>query len=914
MGDFMDFSTCQGTPMSAAFWKDFATTLNGISNSYTEIAIASPGGSEFAQATYYEALTPELLQQMAESRCNISFLNGCKKSHLLANPNTLGRRMAKNSMIFEKNILSFDADCKDFVPEWKTLSRKDREPHIQRVATALLHKLTTHKIPVWFLLYSGNGFHLHFKSKNPLPTQDFKEFYHSVLGYLSCLLEVPFDKNCSNSARLMRLPFSQNWKDAGTPIPTQVLGYQPEANAEAFLRGFQIKALLPAASFTAEKTRLYQQLTLKVVLSFFSYSKWASWKETGDTILCSSPLSEDKTPSFYFNVGKKLYFDFSRSQGGDLFTLIAELAHLDCKKEFKAVLQHARKILGMGEETPSGKVAGDHGRYELRASGVWFVSKTPDDQTNEIWISSHLEVMGYTRDPWGRAWGRLLRIKDPDGLEKTWPMSMEYMAGEGFDLRKQLFHLGVQLNMNKYVRHHLIQYLLTQTPSTRLRCVSRIGWVGESFLLPDCVYSTSTMESVLFQGEAHALPYQQAGSLAQWQLEIGRYCEGNSRLILALCAAFAPPLLHLTGEENFGIHLSGASSIGKTIALMVAGSVWGKASIRGYGSSWRSTLNGLEGLASQHHDALLVLDELAELSPTEAGNAAYMLANGAGKVRGNKEGGIKEADTWRLIFLSAGEIDLATHMQSVGTTPHAGQEIRMLSVEAEAGAGMGILETLHGFPSSGELVRHLRLHSLQQYGTPIRAFLEKLVHDKDIAQKYQESLEGFRAQIQTQSLMGQQLRVLHRFHLLAFAGELSAAYGVVPITGASHAMAKLFETWLAQFGMGRDLESHRILQQVRSFLQRYGLTHFPELTEFHGDVHKCFGFRKKNGDGGYDWLILTEIFREEVCAGYELKKVLEALKREGYLAVGDSKSSRSERLPHMGRARVYQIPSKILEE
>ena len=68
---------------------------------------------------------------------------------------------------------------------------------------------------------------------------------------------------------------------------------------------------------------------------------------------------------------------------------------------------------------------------------------------------------------------------------------------------------------------------------------------------------------------------------------------------------------------------------------------------------------------------------------------------------------MKEGCEWRLVFLSAGEIDLATHMQSIGEKTKAGQEVRMISLQADAEKGLGILEELHGFSSSAELVDHL---------------------------------------------------------------------------------------------------------------------------------------------------------------------------------------------------------------
>ena len=63
-----------------------------------------------------------------------------------------------------------------------------------------------------------------------------------------------------------------------------------------------------------------------------------------------------------------------------------------------------------------------------------------------------------------------------------------------------------------------------------------------------------------------------------------------------------------------GIHFRSASSTGKSTALHVAGSVWGGGDATGYVRSWRATANGLEGVALNHCDTLLCLDELSQLA------------------------------------------------------------------------------------------------------------------------------------------------------------------------------------------------------------------------------------------------------------------------------------------------------------
>jgi hypothetical protein len=112
------------------------------------------------------------------------------------------------------------------------------------------------------------------------------------------------------------------------------------------------------------------------------------------------------------------------------------------------------------------------------------------------------------------------------------------------------------------------------------------------------------------------------GKLLEWQQSIGRLCVGNSRFVFAICVALTGPLLEPLGEENFGCHAEGGSSIGKSTILIVAVSIWG-ATLQ----SWRTTDNAAEGLARQANDGFLALDELSQVDGFSADAMTYMLGN-----------------------------------------------------------------------------------------------------------------------------------------------------------------------------------------------------------------------------------------------------------------------------------------------
>jgi uncharacterized protein (DUF927 family) len=216
-------------------------------------------------------------------------------------------------------------------------------------------------------------------------------------------------------------------------------------------------------------------------------------------------------------------------------------------------------------------------------------------------------------------------------------------------------------------RELLLTYLQTWP---RVRCVNRLGWHDAVYVVPSGTIGEDG-EQVVFQN-VHALEpaFSTSGTVEEWRGSVAALAHGNSRMMFALSVAFAGPLLDPAGADSGGFHLRGVSSAGKTTALKLAASVWGNPAH--YCRLWRTTANGLEGLAALHNDGVLILDELGQVDPREAGESAYMLANGRGKARAARNGTARQSATWRLLFLSAGEGSLAAQMAPTGRKPTAG--------------------------------------------------------------------------------------------------------------------------------------------------------------------------------------------------------------------------------------------------
>lgn len=570
--------------------------------------------------------------------------------------------------------------------------------------------------------------------------------------------------------------------------------------------------------------------------------------------------------------------------------------------------------------------------FHCNEKGVWYFGKN-DTGTDAppLWLCSTLHVTAYTRDARNQAWGRLLEFDDLDGQHHVWPLPMEMLKGDGAEYRGELLSKGLLMSTAPKARNLVTQYIQTAPVRISARCVERTGWHGDLFVTHDRTIGEGA-ERIIFQS-ANTAPgaFKQKGALADWQKSVAAPCVGNSRLVFAISTAFAATLLNVTGMESGGFHFRGNSSTGKTTALRAAASVWGGAD---YLQRWRATDNGLEALASEYSDCLLVLDELSQVEPRAVGEVTYMLANGSGKARANRAGGMRDTASWRLLFLSSGEAGLAEHMLIANRKSKAGMEVRLLDIPADAECGLGIFETLNGATTAAAFSKALTEAALSSYGTAAHVFIPKVIeHLERLPRVVKEAQKDFTAKNLPADAGGQAHRAALRFALVGAAGELATAFEVTkwPRGEAMAAAEKCFAAWLAQRGGAGNSEIAAMLSQVRGFFELHGDARFVDwerATDDHAPktINRA-GFRKYRdtadavGQLVYDdgarakeieFFVLPEIFKTEICRGFDHKAVAHLLAERGYLLKEGQSYTRKERLPGVGNARCYRITPNLL--
>ncbi|MBJ6610874.1 MAG: DUF927 domain-containing protein [Candidatus Thiothrix moscowensis] len=567
-------------------------------------------------------------------------------------------------------------------------------------------------------------------------------------------------------------------------------------------------------------------------------------------------------------------------------------------------------------------IHGDTGTFSIKHDGVYYAGKDREgNPLTEKRICSPLKVLARTRDHQQSEWGRLLEWQDYDNHMHRWAMPDELLRGESADIVGELLRRGLDIPHGK--KNRVVEFIQSATPGKRMTCTDKTGWHGSVYVTPEKVYGDDD-GSFIYQSGAASIQsgFTVSGSAKGWREQVARHAVGNSRLVFAISTAFAGALVGLANIESGGFHFSGGSKDGKTTVQLMAASVFGNPDK--YKRTWRATSNALEEVASLHNDGFLVLDEIKQCTPKEAGEVAYMLANGQDKARQHKGGGLRKTKTWRLLFLSSGEMSLVEYLKTAGIQSFTGQEVRLANIPADAGKGHKILDCLHGFQSVPDFFTHVHRAIKKHHGAVGSAWLEVITSEQDtIRESLPDLISQFVASVLPDNSTSTQAdTVAKRAALVAIAGELATRHG---LTGwaegeATAAAKRCFHDWLAEFGTG-DREGLRILETVRAFIDRNG-DKFESMTisEKSELVRDLVGFHRPVGDDGEgrEYIILASQM-DRIVEGFNVKQAIKVLQKHHWINEPETDGSRTysairENLPRMGRRRCYILNSSAMSD
>jgi putative DNA primase/helicase len=454
--------------------------------------------------------------------------------------------------------------------------------------------------------------------------------------------------------------------------------------------------------------------------------------------------------------------------------------------------------------------------------GLWYIGSSSSKEGKvflpAVLVCARILVKWRMRKFDGTGWRFVIEITNRDGNAQEVTLLDSEIGGQDGAWHKALADAGLRIHPKR--RAELAQFLLMDCDDApRGRGVETTGWFGNVFVMPHRTIGTAP-EPVIYQGQDRTEASGESGTADEWREHVGRLCAGNSRLTMSVCAALAASILPFSGiGESGGFHFPGASSQGKTTSLCVACSVNGlPASTM---QTWRNTGNAIEGTAAKHHHRLLCLDEIREAAEKEIGSTVMMLANGSGKGRMKDTAVMRVRLTWQLLWLSTGEHGLTHYMEAAGLKPDPGMEVRQLDIPADAGAGHGLFEKLHGHKDARVLAENLRTACDQYHGAVGIAWLEHVSqHLDEIRRDLPGEVASVALKLMPADSESQVKRAVRRFALLAVAGEYATQWG---LTGwepgeSTAGIKKCVQAWINHRGGSENLEERRIYERFRDFI------------------------------------------------------------------------------------------------
>lgn len=195
---------------------------------------------------------------------------------------------------------------------------------------------------------------------------------------------------------------------------------------------------------------------------------------------------------------------------------------------------------------------------------------------------------------------------------------------------------------------------------------SKLGWVKGAFLPYD--------KNITFDGDIRFKQISEAihtkGDYNTW-LDCMRELRksGAIEVKAMLAATFASVLIKPLEALPFFLDLWGQTEGGKSVALMVAASVWGNPSDNAYIKDYKGTEVGLEATCDLLNSLPLLLDDSSKKNRRLEDNfegLVYDLCSGKGKTRSNKGLGLSRETSWKNCIITNGERPLSSYVTQGG--------------------------------------------------------------------------------------------------------------------------------------------------------------------------------------------------------------------------------------------------------
>ena len=202
----------------------------------------------------------------------------------------------------------------------------------------------------------------------------------------------------------------------------------------------------------------------------------------------------------------------------------------------------------------------------------------------------------------------------------------------------------------------------------------KLGWIDEEFL--------PFASSVIFDNEDNLRSLVDSitpvGSRKKWMdLCLEWRKTRRMEILIYLAASLGSILVELVGALPFIVDLWGDTGRGKTVALMLAASIWGNPNEGGFATDAKATVTAMEIRLNALNSLPMLIDDMAQIKNQEDdfSGLVYKWCAGRGRDRSNTSLGLNKQTAWQNCILTNAERSLVTE------TMQAGAVNRIIDVE-----------------------------------------------------------------------------------------------------------------------------------------------------------------------------------------------------------------------------------------
>jgi putative DNA primase/helicase len=436
---------------------------------------------------------------------------------------------------------------------------------------------------------------------------------------------------------------------------------------------------------------------------------------------------------------------------------------------------------------------------------------------------------------------------------------------------------------------------LGEEPDRIKRVTGYTGWHGSSFVLADMTIGPDAETLEYRQCESGKNQQHVGGSLEAWCSELKLPCRASSYIMFGTALGFAGPLLRLIGQDEGAIfYLRGESSTGKSLSELGGESVIQRA-VREELLTHDITERAVEEAAAARNDLFLTIDELdrhpgsgAELR-RHVRTSAHKLTGGGGRTRSARA--TQDASLanlhWLLNSLWSGECPLDDRF--LGEARRRGEMVRLVEIPVPRRKKRGVFDRMEGIElSTADLAKRVEHTARTNFGHPIRAFLKRIVEDRETYTKQAQVLvEEFVCYVGAQTDPWTQ-RFATKFGVVYAAACIAGEMKIAPWRPkhAFKCVSRLYRRALNVVATPEEALAdllHRLAKNATS-------KRFPVLKKgmalAEGASKAAWGFRRKTSDTPANLAIHSETFDRLVRPRKHAAQVRKLLAAGGYALPG----------------------------